>query len=330
MNNVAMMSVEDRKFIFDSTALKLKMHPAIIEKDFWICYILDYLFNESQYKNHFTFKGGTSLSKAYSVITRMSEDIDLILDWEVLGVERSEPFLDRSKRQQEILNAKLNNLAQEFIANELKLDLVNGLANISGLNVEVIKEEQLINIYYPKIYDTGVAGILPCVRLEIGPLAAWSPGSIVEVKPYIDGIIPNLHIEGTKVRTVTIARTFWEKITILHQEANRPNNKAIPSRYSRHYYDVYQIYTSKYIDKILSDRELLKTVTKFKIKFYNSGWAKFNDVLEGNLKIVPPDYRIKELENDYDSMREMIVGEPPEFSIILNKLKELESILNKK
>lgn len=141
MNNVAMMSVEDRKFIFDTTALKLKMHPAIIEKDFWICYILDYLFNESQYKNHFTFKGGTSLSKAYGVITRMSEDIDLILDWEVLGVERSEPFLDRSKRQQEILNAKLNNLAQEFIANELKLDLVNGLANISGLNVEVIKEE---------------------------------------------------------------------------------------------------------------------------------------------------------------------------------------------
>lgn len=57
MNNVAMMSVEDRKFIFDTTALKLKMHPAIIEKDFWICYILDYLFNKSQYKNHFTFKG---------------------------------------------------------------------------------------------------------------------------------------------------------------------------------------------------------------------------------------------------------------------------------
>ena len=141
MNNVAMMSVEDRKFIFDTTALKLKMHLAIIEKDFWICYILDYLFNKSQYKNHFTFKGGTSLSKAYSVITRMSEDIDLILDWEVLGIERTEPFLDRSKRQQEILNAKLNNLAQEFIANELMLDLVDGLANIFGLNVEVIKEE---------------------------------------------------------------------------------------------------------------------------------------------------------------------------------------------
>ena len=49
MNNITMMSVEDRKFIFDATALKLKMHPAIIEKDFWICYILDYLFNNSLY-----------------------------------------------------------------------------------------------------------------------------------------------------------------------------------------------------------------------------------------------------------------------------------------
>lgn len=330
MNNIANLSPEDRKFIFDTAAIKLKIHPAIIEKDFWICYILDYLFNKSQYKSHFTFKGGTSLSKAYSVITRMSEDIDLILDWEVLGIQRTEPLLDRSKRQQEILNQKLNNLAQEFITNELKLDLVNGLVNISGLNVEVIKEEQLINIFYPKIYDNGIAGILPCVRLEIGPLAAWAPGSIVEVKPYLDGIIPNFQIEGTKVRTVTIARTFWEKITILHQEANRPYNKAIPSRYSRHYYDVYQIYTSKYIDKILSDRELLITVTKFKIRFYNNGWAKYNDVLEGNLKIVPPDYRTKELENDYDSMREMIVGEPPKFSMILSKLKELEIILNKK
>lgn len=330
MNNIATLSLENRKFVFESAAIKLKMHPAIIEKDFWVCYILDYLFNKSKYKDCFTFKGGTSLSKAYSVITRMSEDIDLILNWEVLGIKRNEPLLDRSKRQQEILNDKLNELAKEFISNKLKSDLINGLANIANLNIEVIKEEQLINIYYPKIYDTGVAGILPCVRLEIGPLAAWSPGSIIEIKPYIDGVIPNLHIKGTKVRTVTISRTFWEKITILHQEANRPSNKSIPSRYSRHYYDVYQIYTSKYIDKILNNRELLTIVTKFKIRFYKTKWANYNDVLKGNLKIVPPDYRIKELGKDYNSMQEMIVGEPPEFSTILEKLKELENILNKK
>ncbi len=330
MNKVAIMSSKDRQFIFDTTASKLKMHPAIIEKDFWICYILDYLFDKSQYKKHFTFKGGTSLSKAYGVITRMSEDIDLILDWELLGIDKKEPFLDRSKRKQEQLNKQIDNLTKEFISNQLKTDLIDGLAHISHLNVEVVKEKQLINIYYPKIYDTGIAGILPCIRLEIGSLAAWSPGNIIEIDPYINGIIPDFHVKGTKVRTVTISRTFWEKITILHQEANRPKNKNILSRYSRHYYDVYKICTSTYFNEILNDKKLLMDVTKFKIRFYNSGWAKYSDILEGNLKLVPADYRIKELEVDYASMHEMIVGEPPKFSVIISKLKELENIINKK
>lgn len=146
MKRVVEMSKEDKRFIFDTTALKMKIHPAIIEKDFWVCYILDFLFNYSKYKKYFTFKGGTSLSKAYNVISRMSEDIDLILDWQLLGATVNEPLEERSKRQQEIYNEKLNNLAKEFISNELYNDLLNGLGNINDLKVEVIKEEQLINI----------------------------------------------------------------------------------------------------------------------------------------------------------------------------------------
>ena len=165
------MSKEDKRFIFDTTAMNMKIHPSIIEKDFWICYILDFLFNDSKFKDYFTFKGGTSLSKAYNVISRMSEDIDIILDWQLLGVSINEPLQERSKRQQEIYNERLNNLAKEFIANELYCDLLNGLSNIDDLKIEVNKEEQLINIYYPKMYG-GNIGILPCVRLEIGPLAA--------------------------------------------------------------------------------------------------------------------------------------------------------------
>ena len=87
MKKVIEMSIEDKRFIFDTTALKMKIHPTIIEKDFWVCYILDFLFNDSKYKDYLTFKGGTSLSKAYNVISRMSEDIDLILDWQLLGIK---------------------------------------------------------------------------------------------------------------------------------------------------------------------------------------------------------------------------------------------------
>lgn len=58
MKNVVNLSKEDKRFIFNKAAMNMKIHPSIIEKDFWVCYILDYLFNESKYKNHFTFKGG--------------------------------------------------------------------------------------------------------------------------------------------------------------------------------------------------------------------------------------------------------------------------------
>ena len=98
MNKFITLSDEDKKFIFDHAATKYKMHHSIIEKDFWICFILDYLFDRSKYKRLFTFKGGTSLSKVYGVINRMSEDIDLILDWSYLGVSKDEPITDRSKR----------------------------------------------------------------------------------------------------------------------------------------------------------------------------------------------------------------------------------------
>lgn len=252
----------------------------------------------------------------------------MILDWQILGVSRNEPLEERSKRQQEIYNDNLNNLAKHFIGNELYFDLLKGFKNIDELKIEIVEDEQLINIYYPKTYDTNIAGILPCVRLEIGPLAAWAPANIKEIRPFVWDAIPNFVIEGTFVRTVAIERTFWEKITILHREANRPNNKKMPKRYARHYYDVYQIFKSKYIGQILFSKEILYKVTEFKIKFYNDNWAKYSDVLNGNVKLVPPDYRLEELIEDYNSMKEMISGNIPTFSNIIAALKELEAIIN--
>ena len=80
MRNVALLSKEDREVLFSRTAEKMKMHPSIVEKDFWVCFMLDHLFHDCIYKDAFVFKGGTSLSKSYHVIERFSEDIDLI--WE--------------------------------------------------------------------------------------------------------------------------------------------------------------------------------------------------------------------------------------------------------
>ena len=61
MRRIINLNPDDRKVIFEIASLKNKIHPGIIEKDFWVCYILEYLFCDSKFKNYFTFKGGTSL-----------------------------------------------------------------------------------------------------------------------------------------------------------------------------------------------------------------------------------------------------------------------------
>lgn len=82
MKRIIDLSQERKNILFEATAREMKVSNAIIEKDFWVCVVLNYLLNESKYKDYFIFKGGTSLSKCYDVIKRFSEDADLVLKME--------------------------------------------------------------------------------------------------------------------------------------------------------------------------------------------------------------------------------------------------------
>ena len=85
MDKIATGAATDRRDLFGESASRLGMNPAIVEKDFWVCWILKHLFAEPALKGQMVFKGGTSLSKVFGLIDRFSEDIDLILDWRLLG-----------------------------------------------------------------------------------------------------------------------------------------------------------------------------------------------------------------------------------------------------
>lgn len=100
MRKVANDSSEELQQLFSETAIRRKLTPGVVEKDFWVCWMLDYLFNVSKLKETFEFKGGTSLSKAFGIIERMSEDIDLILDWRALGLNDADLWMERSNTKQ--------------------------------------------------------------------------------------------------------------------------------------------------------------------------------------------------------------------------------------
>ena len=118
MRNVARLPDSDRGELFRNTADKMGLNDAIVEKDFWVCFTLDHLFHRCPWKDAITFKGGTSLSKAFNLISRFSEDIDLILDWRVLGYGKDEPWEKRSNTKQDAFNKEANTRAEVFLAEQ--------------------------------------------------------------------------------------------------------------------------------------------------------------------------------------------------------------------
>ncbi|SMP38246.1 Nucleotidyl transferase AbiEii toxin, Type IV TA system [Anoxynatronum buryatiense] len=162
------------------------------------------------------------------------------------------------------------------------------------------------------------------IRLEIGPLAAWTPVVTKTVEPYAASYKPDLFEKThTEIRMVSAARTFWEKATILHQEANRSKTK-MPARYSRHYYDLYMMAQTPVKSEAINDLALLLRVVQFKQKFYACAWAQYEHATPKEIKLLPREEHMKQLKDDYAKMEAMLFGEIPEFETLLQGLKDLE------
>lgn len=332
MRNIAKINENDRKALFHNTAAKMGMTDAIIEKDFWVCYMLDYLFHRSAWKDNIAFKGGTSLSKAYGLIERFSEDIDLILDWRVLGYGINEPWQERSNTKQDIFNKKANARAEVFLRDDFLPALLADLTAELGKKVNCFiddNDSQTVKIVYPNSFSD--SSILQEIRLEIGALAAWTPVKEAVITPYSAKLYGRLFTQpSTEVLTVLPERTFWEKVTILHREAFRPAERPFPSRYSRHYYDLYKMMKSSVKDSALADKNLLERVVKFKDKFYRCPWARYDLANRGTMKLLPPDYNKPKLRADYEHMQNMLFGEKPIFDEIMNAMAKLEDEINER
>jgi hypothetical protein len=327
MRDMARRQEKDRAELFRATAQAMRVHEAIVEKDFWVCWILDYLFQDSAWKDRMAFKGGTSLSKAYGAIERFSEDIDLILDWRLLGYSGDEPWEERSPTKQDAFGKAANQKTAEFLARDFAPALSRDLKGRVRADTEVVAAGQDVLIQYPRAFS--VEAIHPQIRLEIGPLAAWVPNEEKVIRPYAAERFPDLFTQpDTIVRTILVERTFWEKATILHQEAHRGPERRLPARYSRHYYDMYRLNNLPIRNEALAKMELLQEVVRFKMRFYRCPWARYEEAKPGTLRLLPPKHHLDELQRDYRDMRGILFGAVPGFDQIMAGLAALERTVN--
>ena len=325
MESVAHLSSVQRRELFAEAAARKGMSPAIVEKDFWVCWILGRLFAHPDLSRKLMFKGGTSLSKVFNLIERFSEDIDLILDWRVVMGE-DDPLAVRSATKQEALNKTLDAKAVTYIGGDLLAMIAEAIAPVCRCELAA-DDLHALNVSYPAAFSD--AYLRPEVRLEIGPLAAWMPYAKFRIHSYAAEVFPQLFKQADcAVRAIRAESTFWEKATILHHEANRPESSTQPLRYSRHYYDLAMMARSPVKNAALADLALLADVVTFKQRFYPRGWAKYDQAKPGTFRLIPSGHVLATVEKDYAQMRNMIFGRYPAFDEMMAVLRDLEDEIN--
>lgn len=313
----------------------------VIEKDFWVCWVLRHLFTIDTLGAGLCFKGGTSLSKVFGIIERMSEDIDLVIDREALGFtgDRDPSREDLSgkarKRLIEELKAEAASLVGGPLSTALEERFVQQLGQrdpkIWSLRADVSNPDNtFINFHYPNLEEPS-AFLRPMVMLELGARGDTWPKVDGTVTPYAAGIMPGQFISPTaSVPTITAERTFWEKATLLHTVAFRDLSKPIGNAVARHYYDVHKLIRHETGKNALRDHELLAQVVRHKSTFYPGNAYRYDLAVPRTLRLVPQRETIEALRPQYAETAEiMVFGEAPGFDTVLGSLAQAESQLRR-
>lgn len=335
MDNFLLLKDSDKKVYFDVVANELDVTPQLIEKDFWVCWILKILFLLPESGNHLTFKGGTSLSKCYNVIKRFSEDVDVSIERTFLTSEESiEPDRKQSSKENQRRLDRLKQACQEKIADiiipELKDKIGAVLSDIGKWEIKLDPDDpdnQTVLFTYPSVIENGKSSyVQPVVKIELGARSDHWPVEVMSIKPYVSNAAGKVDIEGAQVRVLGAERTFWEKATILHAISH---GSKLRTRMSRHYYDVGEMVDSSIYGKAIQNIDLLIKVAEHKALFFKDSKAHYDLAKPGTLRLVPLDEHLVLLNDDYRQMKEMFFEDPPSFESVLKKLKTAEEEINR-
>ncbi|MDE2759734.1 MAG: nucleotidyl transferase AbiEii/AbiGii toxin family protein [Paracoccaceae bacterium] len=326
------LNLNQKREILNTYSANMGKQPDILEKDIWICWVLQILFSNPKLHS-MVFKGGTSLSKCYGIINRFSEDVDITLDYK--GFQKDFNPFNETKTQ---INKKSNAIkaqVEEYIENTIRPFLENEVKKLNISNQEgcfsTKREKDKLYFHYPRIFSEESGYLKPEVLLEFGGRNSIIPNEDRCITPDIAKEIPHLSFPKARVKVLSPSRTFWEKATLIHAECNRDRDITHINRLSRHWYDLVQFKTHDSGERALKNRELLKDVIKYKNVFFSAKYNHFDDCLNGNFKLVPNERLRKELEEDYRKMCEagMILKSPiPDFDDLMGIIKLIEEEIN--
>lgn len=331
MNNWLTLSKEEQVELFTQIGVRTKLPPQAIEKDAWVTLVLRMIFT-SELAEHFIFKGGTSLSKAFNLIQRFSEDIDLGIDRKYLGFDG-----DLNKRQ----IRKLRRACHSFVSTELSETLQKQLNEFSidpSLyeiiieNTEVSDQDpETIKVNYQSVFNE-LAYLPQRILIEVSARSLIEPHQEVGIKSLIDAHYPETDFaeQEFSVHATNPQKTFLEKLILLHEEFQKPTEKIRYLRMSRHFYDIGQILNSEFGQSALKNTKLFKSIIEHRKVLTPMKTTDYDSLSLESLNIIPPNEHLENYSSDYKEMQNsMIYGDSMNFDLLLDKITKKNKIADK-
>ncbi|HVN88886.1 MAG TPA: nucleotidyl transferase AbiEii/AbiGii toxin family protein [Candidatus Binataceae bacterium] len=256
------LPVDDRREVLGVAASRSGRPAHLLEKDVWVVWTLATLFGSSL-RNTLVFKGGTSLSKAYGVIRRFSEDVDLTYSIRALApdlVGENEEALPRSRSEQKRWSTEVRRRLPDWVAAVAQPLIIQAVKD-QGLTAVIRTQDAKLFIDYEPT-STGSGYVAPSVTLEFGARSTGEPASSREIICDAAEFVEGVQFPTAKPRVMYAERTFWEKATAIHVFCLQ--QKLRGDRFSRHWHDVIRLDEAGLAATAIADRNLAEAVARHK------------------------------------------------------------------
>lgn len=329
------LSKADQGEVLEQAREKTGRPTHLLEKDAWVVWTLGALF-ESTLAADLTFKGGTSLSKAYKIIDRFSEDIDLTYDIRKLlaDLTGSAEYLPPTRSQADKWSKAVRDRLPEWITDEVRPILQKALdvGRLDGKLELVGAAHDKLLLHYPAVKQ-GTGYVSPVVTLEFGGRATGKPHMTVPVVCDMDGQVKGVTFPTASPLVMSVSRTFWEKATAAHVYCAQ--GRIHGERYARHWHDLAAIMRSAHFSETVADRAVARAVADHKSCFFvekdvEGKVIDYVAAVEGRLCIVPDGAARDALAADYAKMLEdqVLVGDALPFDDLMKACAEVAQKAN--
>jgi hypothetical protein len=310
-------------------AADLLGRPAhLLEKDVWVVWAIQQLFG-SPVGTNLVFKGGTSLSKAYQVIDRFSEDVDLTFDIRALIpdlLEGREDAMPATSSEERRWSKRVRQALPEWVAGTIQPILQQAIDR-EGIDAGLRIDGDKLFIDYPHLAQ-GTGYVSPSVMLEFGARSTGEPASPRDIVCDAAGAVEGLEFPTARPRVMHAERTFWEKATAIHVFCLQ--NRMRGGRSSRHWHDVARLDDAGIAAAAIEDRALATAVARHKTMFFaekaaDATWIDYGTATSGQLQLAPSGDALDVLADDYRRMVEdgLLATTPEPFGDLMDRCADI-------